>query len=378
MKKVYLDNAATTQIDDEVLKTMQMALATMYGNPSSTHSLGRSAKTSIETARKNIAKLINATPAEIIFTSGGTEADNMILRSSVRDLGVKRIITTKIEHHAVLNTVLQLEKEYHIAVHFLSLNENGDVLINELQQLLQDEVKTLVSLMHINNETGNVTDVKKVAQLCKSYNVLFHTDAVQSVGHYEWDVKETGVDFLSASAHKFHGPKGVGFAYIKNNLGIKPFIFGGEHERGLRAGTEAVHNILGLETAFLKTMKTLEEDQQKVKELKTYFVDKLKSEVPQVAFNGQCDTSENAYTILNLRFPIPENQAAMLLFQFDMNGIACSRGSACQSGSNEPSHVLKEFLSEEDLKKASLRFSLSRLNTKEDVDYTVTTIKKLI
>lgn len=378
MKKVYLDNAATTPLDHEVLEAMQLALANLYGNPSSTHSLGRSAKTQIETARKNIAKLLNASPAEIIFTSGGTEADNMILRSCVRDLGIKRIITTKIEHHAVLNTVLQLQKEYEITVHFLPVDENGQVIIDDIDELLQDEVKTLVSLMHINNETGTITDVKKIAEICNTHQALFHTDAVQSVGHYHWDVQEIPIDFLAASAHKFHGPKGVGFAFLRSNSKIQPLLFGGEQERGARAGTEATHNILGLEKAFVKAIKTLEEDQQKVKALKAYFIEKLKKETPEVAFNGQCDSGESSYTILNLRFPIPENQAAMLLFQFDMNGIACSRGSACQSGSNVPSHVLKAFLGKEELSHASLRFSLSKFNTKEDIDYTVEVIKKLV
>ncbi|MFD2101079.1 cysteine desulfurase family protein [Flagellimonas iocasae] len=378
MQKVYLDNAATTQVRDEVIAKMQEALAVYYGNPSSTHSFGRSAKTAVEKARKTIAKTLNAQPSEIIFTSGGTEADNMILRCSVRDLGVKTIITSKIEHHAVLHTAEELEKEYGISLQYVDLDEHGNPKLDHLEALLsQDDSKKLVSLMHVNNEIGNIIDIKAIGQLCREHGALFHSDTVQSIGHYSWDVQTVPVDFMTAAAHKFHGPKGIGFAFIRKNSGLKPLIFGGSQERGFRAGTEPFHNIVGLEEAFVKAYEHLGQETETVAALKQYFIQKVKQEIPGAVFNGLSDDMEKStYTLVNVRLPFDKQKGLILLFHLDMKGIACSKGSACQSGSNLGSHVLTEILPEEELEKPSLRFSFSMYNTKEELDYTVQVLKE--
>jgi len=379
-KNIYLDNAATTPVREEVIVKMQEALSNYYGNPSSSHGFGRTAKTAVEQARKNIAKRLNAQPAEIIFTSGGTEADNMILRSAVRDLGVKTIITSKIEHHAVLHTSEDLIKEYGIEVLFIDLEEDGTLKLSHLEQLLQkDDTRKLVSLMHVNNEIGNLLPIDEVGVLCKEYNALFHSDTVQSIGHFDWDVQKTQIDFLVASAHKFHGPKGVGFAYIKKNSRLKPLISGGSQERGYRAGTESVHNIIGLEEAFRLAYEHLDEERQYVSGLKEYFIESIRTNIPNVGFNGLSgDLEKSTYTLVNLSLPISQERALMLLFHLDIKGIACSKGSACQSGSDAGSHVLKEVLSEDDLKKPSLRFSFSKYNTKEELDYTISVLKEFV
>ncbi|MEM9649791.1 MAG: cysteine desulfurase family protein [Bacteroidota bacterium] len=378
MQKVYLDNAATTRVRDEVIAKMQDALANFYGNPSSTHSYGRSAKTAVEKARKTIAKTLNAQPSEIIFTSGGTEADNMILRCAVRDLQVKTIITSKIEHHAVLHTAEELEKEYGIALWFVDLDSYGNPNMNHLTELLQkDGSKKLVSLMHVNNEIGNIVDIDAIGALCKEHGALFHSDTVQSVGHYPWDVQETHVDFFTAAAHKFHGPKGIGFAFIRKNSGLKPMIFGGSQERGFRAGTEPFHNIVGLEEAFVRSYEHLEEEMAYVKDLKSYFLKQIKEAIPTVEFNGHSgDATKSTYTLANVRLPFDKQQGLILLFHLDMKGIACSKGSACQSGSSMGSHVLTELLPTEELEKPSIRFSFSKYNTKEELDYTIGVLKE--
>ncbi|WP_165750389.1 cysteine desulfurase family protein [Cellulophaga sp. Z1A5H] len=377
MRKVYLDNAATTQVRASVIKKMQDALAECYGNPSSTHSFGRTAKTAIERTRKTIAKYINAHPSEIIFTSGGTEADNMILRCAVRDAKVTTIITTKIEHHAVLHTVEELEKEYGIAVAYVDLDEFGNPKFSHLASLLQaDDSKKLVSLMHVNNEIGNITPIGEIASLCKKYNALFHSDTVQSLGHLPFDVQAISADFLTAAAHKFHGPKGIGFAFVRRNSGLKPMIFGGSQERGFRAGTEAFHNIVGLEEAFVCAYDHLEEEKAYVTGLKTYFIDSLKKAIPGVIFNGHSgDLEKSTYTLVNVRLPFDAQKSLMLLFQLDIKGIACSKGSACQSGSDLGSHVLTEILSPEEMKKPSIRFSFSKFTTEEDLDYVIQELK---
>ena len=378
MQKVYLDNAATTQIRQEVIQRMQQALAEHYGNPSSTHSFGRSAKTAVEQARKTIAKTLNAQPSEIIFTSGGTEADNMILRCAVRDLGVKTIITSKIEHHAVLHTVEELEKEYSINIWYVDLDKHGNPDLKHLEDLLKkDDSKKLVSLMHVNNEIGNITDIATVGELCKANDALFHSDTVQSIGHYPWDVQAVNVDFMTAAAHKFHGPKGIGFAFIRKNSGLKPLIVGGSQERGFRAGTEPFHNIVGLEEAFVKAYEHLDEETKTVKELKKYFVDRVLEAIPGAECNGLSgDLEKSTYTLTNIRLPFDKQKGLMLLFHLDMKGIACSKGSACQSGSNQGSHVLNEILEGEELEKPSLRFSFSMYNTKEELDYAVDVLKE--
>ncbi|WP_282148292.1 cysteine desulfurase family protein [Algibacter lectus] len=378
MKPVYFDNAATTELRDEVIDVMAQVLKANFGNPSSSHSFGRSSKSLIEKSRKAIASCLNVSASEIIFTSGGTEADNLILNSAVRDLGVKHIITTKIEHHAVLHTVEALQESHNIDVSFVNLDSKGNLDFNHLESLLQTETKTLVSLMHINNEIGNITDIKHVSNLCKANNALFHSDAVQSVGHYNLDLQDIQVDFIAAAGHKFHGPKGVGFAFIRKNIGyLKPLIFGGEQERGLRAGTESVHNIAGLEAALKLCHERAEEEHEYINGLKLYFINEIKAALPGVTFNGESENLEKStYTLINVCLPIPANKSAMLLFQLDLKGIACSKGSACQSGSNKKSHVLSEILSGDDLERPSLRFSFSIFNTKEEVDYVISILKE--
>jgi cysteine desulfurase len=302
----------------------------------------------------------------------------MILRGAVRDIQVRTIITSKIEHHAVLHTAEELVKEYGIALHFVALDAYGNPSLSHLETLLaQDTSKKLVSLMHVNNEIGNIIDVAAIGKLCATHGALFHSDAVQSLGHYAWDVQQTPADFLTAAAHKFHGPKGIGFAYIKRNSGLKPLIFGGSQERGFRAGTEAFHNIVGLETAFILSSEHLETEKAYIAGLKQYFIEKLKKHIPGVAFNGHSgDMEQSTYTLVSVRLPFDAEKALMLLFHLDMKGIACSKGSACQSGSDLGSHVLTEILSKEELKKPSLRFSFSKFNTKEELDYVVAILKE--
>ncbi len=380
MKKVYFDNAATTQLREEVINCITVVLRNEYGNPSSSHSYGRSSKSLLESARKDIAKLLNVSASEIIFTSGGTEADNLILTSAVRDLGVRRVISSEIEHHAVLHTLEWLQKEYDLQLDFVKLDHCGQVDYEHLESLLKENSKkTLVSLMHVNNEVGNVLDLKRVARLCQEYNTLFHSDTVQSVGHYELDFKEIPINFAAAAAHKFHGPKGAGFAFIRKNSGLQPLIRGGEQERGMRAGTESIYAIAGMAEALKMAYQNLDDERNYITELKDYFKSRLLDTIPGVKFNGSCDNNERStYTLLNVCLPISPEKAMLLLFQLDLKGIACSKGSACQSGSEGGSHVLNAILSEEDLKKPSIRFSFSSFNKKEEVDYVIEVLMEFI
>ena len=374
MKKVYLDNASTTAIRPEVITGMTKILSEDYGNPSSTHSFGRNAKSILELSRKSIAKHFNVSAQEIIFTSCGTEATNWILRSAVKDLKVKRIITSKIEHHAVLYTVLALKKEYNIQVDYVAVRPNGEVDITHLVELLSQEKKTLVSLMHVNNEIGTVLNLDRISTICQEHNVLFHSDTVQSIGKTVIDLQKLPIDFIVASAHKFHGPKGVGFAFVRKNSGLQPLFYGGEQEKGLRAGTEALHQIAGMAKALSLSYANLEAEKKGITELRTYLINQLKIEFPEFKING---SSEGFYTVLNVLLPFSEDKTAMILFHLDMKGIAVSRGSACQSGSIKPSHVLAEMLSNEDLKKPSLRISFSHENTKEDIDLLIQALKSI-
>jgi cysteine desulfurase len=379
MTTVYFDNAATTPIRNEVIESMIECMKNSFGNPSSSHSYGRQSKSLIETCRKSIASHFNVSASEIVFTSGGTEADNLILRSAVRDLGVTEIITSKIEHHAILHTVENLEKEYGIQVKYVNLKPDGHIDYSHLEDLLKSDTQQLVSLMHINNEIGNALDLHLVANLCKNNNALFHSDTVQSVGHYQLDLAKIPIDFLAASAHKFHGPKGVGFTFIRKHSGIKGSIFGGEQERGYRAGTEAIHNIVGLNEALKLSYSKLETERQYILEIKTYFIEQLRNVFPEVTFNGSCQDSENStYTLINVCLPIATEKASLLHFQLDLKGIACSKGSACQSGSSQNSHVLSEILDEDKLKRPSVRFSFSIFNTKADVDYVIEVLKEFV
>jgi len=373
MKKAYLDNASTTALRPEVLHEITHILTENYGNPSSTHSFGRSAKVVVETARKTIAGLIGAEAREIIFTSGGTESNNWIIRSAVRDLGVKRIISSKVEHHSVLNSVTEAAIEFGITVDYVNLLPDGSADITHLVQLLGKDILTLVSLIHVNNETGTILDIERVGRVCKQHNAYFHTDTVQSIGKMEFDLKNLPVDFITASAHKFHGPKGVGFTFVRKNLMLKPFIYGGEQEKGFRAGTEALHQIGGMAKALDLSYKNLSDDKAYITALKSYFTDQLDIHFPGYKINGKNDNL--FYNIINVMLPLPEDKTAMILFHLDMQGIAVSRGSACQSGSIKPSHVLKEILSDDDIKKPSLRISFSHFNTTEDIDLLIAALK---
>ena len=380
MNSVYLDNAATTQIRDEVIDKMFQVSKNHYGNPSSTHSFGRSSRTLIESSRKKIAGHLNVSPSEIIFMSGGTEADNCILRSAVRDLGVKHLISSKIEHHAVTHTLDQLKVDYPIEISYVKLDNFGNIDYADLELILKSsQSKTLVSLMHINNEIGNILDMSLVSDLCKKYNSLFHSDTVQSVGHYKLDLSLLDIDFIVASAHKFHGPKGIGFAYIKNTNPIKPLIFGGSQEKGCRAGTESVHNIIGMSEALDISINKMENEVDHIKKIKSYFIDQLKNVIKGVEFNGlSSNLNDSTYTLVNVRFPISKEKSALFLFQLDMKGIACSKGSACQSGADAGSHVLNNVLSVDQNKFVSLRFSFSIYNTIEEIDYVITELNELI
>ncbi len=363
MQKIYLDNAATTPLRTEVIDEMVRVLKNDFGNPSSTHSFGRSAKTIIETSRKTIAKHLHCSAQEIIFTSSATESTNWILSQLVTKLGIKRFITSKIEHHATLYTVEHLAKVHNLEIAYVPILKNGNIDISIVSKLLEEPVKTAVCLMHVNNEIGTILDLKKVSELCSVKQAYFFCDTVQSIGKTEIDLSQIPIDFIIASAHKFHGPKGIGFVYIKKSILIDPLFYGGEQEKGLRASTEATHQIAGLAKALDLSYLNLDEERKYISELKTQCINLLKTIFPTVVINGE----NTFYNILNVSLPISEDKAAMLLFQLDIKGIAVSRGSACQSGSTRPSHVLAEFLSEEALKHPALRISFSHFNTIEEI-----------
>lgn len=380
MDKIYFDNAATTQIDLKVIEQMKSVMSDNFGNPNSTHSYGRSSRTLIEKARKTIANQFNASTSEIYFTSCGTESDNMVLISAVRDLNVKTIITSKVEHKAVLNVVKYLEETESIDLKYVNVSNDGLIDYNHLQTLLKKcSNKCLVSLMHINNEIGSKLDLNLVGNLCKDNNALFHSDTVQSIGKYEFDLSKLNIDFIVGSAHKFHGPKGIGFVYINKNLKLNPFIIGGNQERGLRAGTESVHNISGMELAFINSYTNIQENNNHISSLKSTFIKKIKKDIPEIKFNGSCDDDLlSSFSILNICLPVPKEKAVLLDFNLDMKGIACSRGSACQSGSITGSHVLNSILSDEDLNKPSLRFSFSKYNNNKEVEKVINVLKEFI
>ena len=379
MNKIYFDNAATTEMSDKVISVIMDTMKNNYGNPSSTHSFGRNSKSILELSRKFIAEKLNAKTSEIIFTSGGTESNNMIIKSVVEAQNIERIITTKIEHKAVLNSIESISKTKKISVEYLEVDNCGNPNIEQLKNSLEkSDQMTLVSLMHINNEIGTIINLNEYGEICRSNNALFHSDTVQTIGHYDLDLSSTTIDFITCSAHKFHGPKGVGFAYINNETIINPFIEGGSQERGYRGGTESIHNILGLKTAFEISYESLEKDSKKVSKIKEYFIHSILKNIPGTKINGNSDTHNSSYTILNLCLPIPKEKKTVLDFKLDLAGIACSSGSACQSGSSKPSHVLSEILSNSEMEKISLRFSFSKFNSLEEVDYVVTFLKDFI
>jgi cysteine desulfurase len=377
MKNIYLDNAATTPILPEVIDLMTETMTNVFGNPSSSHQIGRKSKSLLETARKNIAKQFNAASNEIIFTAGASEADNLILRNAVTNLDVTTIISSKIEHHAILHTIAHLVEEFNIEVYWVDLDKKGGINYNHLEHLLkQNNSKKLVSLMYVNNEIGNVLDIKKVSDICIENNALFHSDAVQGIGHFNIDVQQTPLDFFVSSAHKFHGPKGVGFAYIKNKFGVQPILHGGEQERGARAGTENLHSILGMEKALEIACTNLKEESANIQKVKSYFIKELKNNFEGIKFNGySADKFKSSYIILNVRFP---KDYSMLLFNLDLKGIAVSGGSACQSGASIGSHVLNTILDEKEALKTSIRFSFSKFTTLKEIDYVIVSLKEII
>ena len=374
--KVYLDNAATTPIASEVIEEIQPYLNNYFGNPSSTHAFGRKTKNAIEINRKKIADLIQAKNNEIIFTSGGTEADNMALRCAVFDLNVKRIITTKIEHHAVLHTAECLRDQENVEIIFLATDHNGNPDLVQLESIVNDKVNTLVTLMHANNEIGTLLPIKKVASICaKHKHVYFHSDTVQTMGHYTFNLSETPIDFLTCSAHKLHGPKGVGFLYVNQKISLNPLITGGSQERKNRGGTENLYGIVGLGKAMEMAYENLTSHQKHIQGLKSFMKEELEKIDQRINFNGETSPEKSLYTVLNVCFPADVCNS-MLLFSLDIHGIAASGGSACSSGSNQGSHVLAELPHQENCQ--SVRFSFSRFNTQEDVEFTIEKIRSII
>lgn len=374
--KVFLDNAATTPIDPKVFEAMLPVLKDGFGNPSSTHSFGRKIKALIERARKNVAKHLNCLPGEIFFTSGGTEADNMAIQCAVNDLGVKHIITSTIEHHAVGHTVERLKEDGLVTISYVHLDENGHVDLQHLEQLLSVNSKSLVTLMHANNEVGNLLPLEQVSQICEQYGAIFHSDSVQTMAHYKFDLKIIDkVHFLTCSAHKFHGPKGIGFLYVNNNVQVNPIIHGGAQERNMRGGTENVYGIVGLSIAMDVAFENLEEHQNYVSALKEHMIIRLNNSIEGVRYNADSSNfARSLYTILSVSLP-PSEIASMLLFNMDIMGIACSGGSACTSGANTGSHVLAGI--EAPIDRPTIRFSFSRFNTKEEIDYAVDSLVSL-
>ncbi|WP_417602797.1 cysteine desulfurase family protein [Owenweeksia hongkongensis] len=375
-KRIYLDNAATTPIREEVKQYMLEVMNGPFGNPSSTHQFGRKAKSVVEEARKYISKTLGCTGNEIVFTSGGTEADNAALTLAVRDCGVKRIITSKMEHHAVLHTAEAMAKNFGVELVFVNLLDKGVVDLNHLEELLKEGTPTLVSLMHGNNEVGNLLDLKTVGTMCRAHNAYFHTDTVQTMAHCDLDLSELPIDFLAASAHKFYGPKGVGFMYVNHRVKCHSFISGGSQERNMRGGTENVLGIAGLHKAFQLSIENMEAENAHITDLKQYMIDQLKAEVTDVRFNGLSDQLDKSLlTVLSCSLPcLPKD--GMYLFTLDMNGVMVSGGSACTSGSQKGSHVIEAI--DPDNQCAIIRFSFGKNNTREELDYVIETLKNMM
>lgn len=372
--RVYLDNAATTPIDKEVMKAMFDVMENHYGNPSSIHAHGREVRTIVEKARKTISGLLHASPSEFFFTSGGTEADNMAIRCGIIDHGIKHAITTAIEHHAVLHTLEALEKSGVIRLSFVNVDSKGSIDYEHLEELLKNNERSFVSLMHANNELGTLTDIERVGELCEQYHALYHCDTVQTMGHYPHDLSKLKVSFMVCAAHKLHGPKGVGFLYINHKVKINPMIYGGSQERNMRGGTENVYGIAGLAKALQIAYENMPEHQQYIQGLKSYMMEELQKNIPGVEFNGELDPEKSLYTVLNVSFPAMD-MAEMLLFSLDIAGISASGGSACSSGTNIGSHVLNGIHADPD--RPAVRFSFSKYNTREEIDYVVAKVKEL-
>ncbi|MFC4230418.1 cysteine desulfurase family protein [Parasediminibacterium paludis] len=374
-QRIYLDNAATTPLEPEVLDAMMPYFTTHFGNPSSIYSYGRESRMAIENARKSVAKILNAHPAEIFFTSGGTESSNAAITGAVRFLGCKHIISSVIEHHATTHTVEHLHKTGEAKLSYVNVLPNGHIDLKHLENLLaESEDKCLVTLMHANNEIGNMIDLHKVGNICKQYNAIFHSDTVQTVGHFPFDLRNTPVHFITGAGHKFHGPKGVGMLYINENVKIEPFIHGGSQERNMRAGTENLYGIVGFAKALELATKHYEADSTYIKHLKAYMMEALKKHIPEVDFNGD-PLGESLYAVLSVSVPKSE-MSEMLLFNLDINGICASGGSACTSGADQGSHVIRAINNNPD--RVTVRFSFSKHNTTDEIDTVVEQLKKMI
>jgi cysteine desulfurase len=371
--KIYFDSAATTSLDPIVIEEMLKYMKDDFGNPSSTHAFGRKTRAAIDLARKRVAGHINAEPGEIIFTSGGTEADNMAILCSVNDLGITHAITSAIEHHAVLYPLEELAAQGRIKLSVVDVDKNGHVKLDHLKELLAANERSFVSLMHANNELGNLLPIKEVGEICKEYDAIFHSDTVQTIAHYNLDVKDIHAHFITCAGHKFHGPKGSGFLYVNNEVKIKPIIRGGSQERSMRAGTENVYGIMGLAKALDLAYDNLEEHSSYILGLKNYMIQRLEDLFPNVRFNGDAK-GESLYTVLNVCLP-ESDKKEMLLFNLDIEGVSVSGGSACNSGSNLGSHVLTAIGS--DPNRPAVRFSFSKNNTKDEIDYTIAKLKAI-
>ena len=375
MERIYFDNAATTALDPAVLQIMMPYLTEKFGNPSSIYFYGRETRMAIETARKSVAKLLNANPAEIFFTSGGTESSNMAIQAAIRDLGCRHIVTSKIEHHAVTHTVEYLDNLEEVIVSYVKILPDGHIDLEDLEKILAATAdKTLVSLMHANNEIGNMLDINAVGNLCKLYNAIFHSDTVQTVGHFPMDLRNTPIHFVTGAAHKFHGPKGIGIIYINENIRIKPFVHGGSQERNMRAGTENIYGIVGFAKAFEIAMEGYEKDSAYIGTLKFYMHKQLKKHIPGIGFNGDV-LGKSLYTVLSVSFPKTE-KSEMILFNLDINKICASGGSACTSGADVGSHVIRAINNNPN--QITVRFSFSKHNTKEEIDAVVDKLKELV
>jgi len=375
MERIYLDNAATTSLDPAVLAAMMPYLTTHFGNPSTIYSYGRESRMAIENARKTVAKLLNAHPAEIFFTSGGTESSNTAIRAAVRDLGCKHIISSSIEHHATTHTIEHLHKTGEAALSYVKLLPNGHINLADLENLLiNSKVKCLVTLMHANNEIGNMIDINAVGEICKKYNAIFHSDTVQTVGHFPFNLRNTPVHFITGAGHKFHGPKGVGILYINENIKITPFVHGGSQERNMRAGTENLYGIVGFAKALEIASQEYEKESNYIKSLKLYMMEKLKSNINGIVFNGD-PLGTSLYAVLSVSFPKTE-KSEMILFNLDINNICASGGSACTSGADQGSHVIRAINNNPN--QITVRFSFCKNNTTAEIDQVVEKLIELI
>jgi cysteine desulfurase len=375
MNRIYFDNAATTALDKEVLDAMLPYMTTHFGNPSSIYSYGRESRLAIESARKTVARIVNANPGEIFFTSGGTESDNMAIFSAIYDLGCRHIITSPVEHHAVLHPVEHFDNRDIVTSSMVKVLSNGHIDLNDLEvQLASRKERCLVSLMHANNEIGNMLDIYAAGEICKKYNAIFHSDTVQTVGHYKIDLRSKPVHFATGAGHKFHGPKGVGILYINDNIKVNPLMYGGGQERNMRAGTENLYGIVGFAKALELADAAMEKDSTYIQSLKTYMIGELKKQINGVQFNGDYE-GKSLYTVLNVSFPKTE-KSEMILFNLDMQGICVSGGSACSSGTDVGSHVIRALNNNPNL--VPVRFSFCKYNTKEEVDTVIAKLKELI